>query len=65
MMESGKLEVVYLDVMVEGRHVLQLPYPHRPDSLGEARDIVDYVLSKKPSPKYQDMTREFSNQRVI
>lgn len=58
------MKLIYLDIMVRGMFVAQLPYRYNPIFALEADELRDYVISKRPTLKNKKFTIEFSTNRV-
>ena len=56
--------VVYLDIMMDGRFVGQLPYTPNPLRPLTEEQAVSYVVDKRPSLKGKDFKIAFSDNRV-
>lgn len=57
--------MVYLDIMQGDRFLFQLPYEYCPLFPLNAREVADYVFSRRPSLKgKQNITIAFSGNRV-
>lgn len=63
-MEKG-YKVIYLDIMIKDRFVCQLTYEYCPLFPIEEKDVIDFVLKKRPSLKRKKFTIEFSNNRIL
>jgi len=55
---------VYIDVMIDGRFVCQLPYMYCDLFPDNEETVKDYVRQKRPSLKDKDFQVLFSNNRV-
>lgn len=57
--------MVYLDIMQGDRFLCQLPYEYCPLFPLNAREVADYVLTRRPSLKGRpNITIAFSDNRV-
>ena len=59
------MKTVYLDIMVGGLFVTQLPYKVNPLFPVDAEELRDYVISKRPTLRNKKFTIEFSNNRTL
>lgn len=55
---------VYLDIMLNGKFVKQLPYRYCPLFVIDSEDVKEYVEERMPSMKGRNYIINFSNQRV-
>ena len=63
---GGKLEKVFLDIMVNGKHYAQLPYLHKSGENYNVNEIAKYIYIKLPSLRTKtNVEVAFSNNRVI
>lgn len=53
-MEKG-YKVIYLDIMIKDRFVCQLTYEYCPLFPIEEKDVIDFVLKKRPSLKRKSL----------
>ena len=63
-MEKGS-KVVYLDIMVRGLFVAQLPYKVNPIFPATDEELRKFVISKRPTLRNKKFVIAFSNNRVI
>lgn len=63
-MEKG-YKVIYLDIMIRGLFVCQLPYKYCPLFRIEIEELEKFVLEKRPTLRNKKFVIAFSNNRVI
>lgn len=59
------MKTIYLDIMVGGLFVAQLPYKVNPIFPATEEEVHDYVITKRPTLRNKKFTVEFSNNRVL
>jgi len=60
---DGKL-TVYIDVMLNGSFVCQLPYEYRPFISIKEKDVKRFIVNKRPTLKGKDIKIAFTNNKV-
>lgn len=59
------MKTVYLDIMLGGLFVVQLPYKVNPIFPVTDKELREYVVSKRPTLRNKKFVIAFSNNRVI
>lgn len=62
---KGFMKIVYLDIMLGGLFVAQLPYKVNPIFPATDKELREYVVSKRPTLRNKKFVIAFSNNRVI
>lgn len=63
-MENSGLKKIYLDIMIKGKFVCQLPFSFCPLFPIEMEEVREYVLEKRPTLKNKEFNVLFSNDKV-